>query len=266
MKLSESKIFNLEKLYFDCIDDDGNCFILYWAKLEIYFFRFYYSGLVFSDYKNVITKKSVFKKTSRPLIAKLLSIDNPLLQIKGNWKKTDNSITQSLFQDEKNRELIWNCHHPKALTEIKYNNRTFKGLGYSETLSLPIKPWNLPFEELKWGRFLSDQYTIIWILWKGKNPLNKIWCNGVEYNDAFFLVDRIIFNRESFVLLFNNISTLKNGKIVNILSKLNILRFIIKRCILHGYEFKYKAKITLNKNGKVVACGWSLYETVIWKK
>jgi hypothetical protein len=39
----------IEKLYLDCIDDSGNCFIIYRAKLEFSFLSVYYSGLIFSD-------------------------------------------------------------------------------------------------------------------------------------------------------------------------------------------------------------------------
>jgi len=267
MKLSKSKIFKLEKLYFDCIDDVGNCFIIYWAYLKIYYLKFHYSGIIFSDSNNVITEKSKFKKTSKPLINRLTYIENPCLKINGIWKGTDNPITLTLFKDAMNRELIWDCHHPKALAEIEYNNKTYKGLGYIETLFLPIKPWDLPFEELRWGRFLSDQYTIIWIYWRGENPLNKILCNSLEYNDAIFLVDRIIFDKGNYVLLFKDISTLRKGRIVNILSKPNLLKFILNRKILNGNEIKYKARTILShEDNKVIASGWSLYETVTWEK
>jgi len=266
MKARDSTYFNLEKFYFDCIDDVGNCFVIYWAYLEIYCLKFHYSGMIFSDCNNVITKKSTFKKAPKPLINKILSIDNSLMQIKGNWNRTDNPILLSLFKDGTNRELLWECHHPKALAEIEYYNKIFKGLGYAERLSLPIKPWNLPFQELRWGRFLSDDYTIIWIHWKGEKPLNKLFCNGTEYDDAIFLVDRVIFNKGRYVLFFKDISTLRSGIISNILSKPHILKTILNRCILNGNEIKCKAKTTLSRDDEIVAYGWSLYETVTWKR
>ena len=266
MKSRKSKIFNLEKFYLDCIDAEGNCFILYWASLEIYYLKFYYSGLIFSDSKNVTIENYSLKRTPQPLVNELLSIDNPLLQIKGNWLRRDKPILLSLFKDKKNRELIWDCHHPKALAEIEYNNITFKGYGYAETLSLPIKPWNLPIKELKWGRFLSDHYTIIWIQWKGESPLNRIICNGKEYNDATFLVDRVIFNQGCFALLFQDISTLRTGKINNVLAKSHLLKTFVCSRILNGNETKWKAKTVLALNDKIVEDGWSLYEKVTWEK
>lgn len=82
MKPGNSTCFNLEKFYFDFIDAVGNCFIIYWAYLEIYCLKFRYSGMVFSDCNNVITKKSTFRKTPKPSINNILSIDNSLLQSK----------------------------------------------------------------------------------------------------------------------------------------------------------------------------------------
>jgi hypothetical protein len=69
------------------------------------------------------------------------------------------------------------------------------------------------------------------------------------------------------VLLFKDISTLRKGRIVNILSKPNLLKFILNRKILNGNEIKYKARTILShEDNKVIASGWSLYETVTWEK
>lgn len=266
MNLSRSKTFRLEKMYFDCIDEDGNCVILYWETLEICYLKFNYSGLVFSDSKNETIEDYTKKRSPQPITSPILQIDSSPLQIKGSWKRTDNPIVDSLFKDTENRELIWDCHHPKALAKIEYNGKTFKGYGYAETLFLPVKPWKLPFERLRWGRFLSDNCTIIWIQWKGKSPLNKIWYNGKEYNDGVFFEDRVTFNKGCFVLLFQNISTLRNKKIINALPKLHILKIILSSCILNGNETKYKARTAFSHDGKILEYGWSLYETVTWKR
>jgi hypothetical protein len=266
MKPAYSENFKLDKLYLDCIDDHGNCFIIYRAKLKFYFIQVTYSELIFSDTNGVTIEKKSLKKTREPLIKDLLLLYDHFLQIKGSWKRAENPLPLLSFKEGMNNELIWNCHHPKALTEIEYEKNTYTGFGYAETLSLTIKPWNLPIEELKWGRFLSDNYTITWIDWKGSNPQHKIFCNGIEYNDTIFEADRIIFGDGVFCLIFTEIRVIREGKLSNIFSKMPWLKIILNRRMLNTTEIKYKAKSTLNLNREIKASGWSLYEIVIWGK
>jgi len=152
------------------------------------------------------------------------------------------------------------------LTEIVYENNTYKGYGYAETLSTTIKPWNLPIEELKWGRFLSDDYYVTWIDWKGNYLMNKIFCNGTEYNDAIFEADSIVFGSGIFRLMFNEITVIRKGKLSKIFSKMPLQKIIFNRRLLNTTEIKLKAKSTLNLSTGLTASGWSLYEFVTWGK
>ena len=181
-------------------------------------------------------------------------------------KRTDDPIIRSLYKDSENNELIWNCHHPKALAEIIYNGNIYKGFGYAETLFSPIKPWNLPIDELRWGRFLSDSYTLIWINWKGKYPVNKIFFNGIEYNDAIFENDIIIFGDGTYQLKFSEIQLIRKGKLSGLFSKMTLLKIFFNRRILNTVEIKYKAKTTFSKNSVFLSNGWSLFEIVTWGK
>jgi hypothetical protein len=256
----------IEKLYLDCIDDSGNCFIIYRAKLEFSFLSVYYSGLIFSDPQGFTIEKSVTGKSERPVVSDSLHLIQKTLKIDGIWKRSDTPFSISLFKDNRNNELIWNCHHPKSLTEINYNGQVYKGFGYAETLSLPIKPWNLPIDELKWGRFLSDTCTVIWINWKGKFPVNRIFLNGIEYNDATYKDDIISFCDGIYQLRFSEVLIIRKGKLLNLFSGISWLKFLFGRRILETMEIKYKARTIFSKNSVALLKGWSLYEIVTWTK
>jgi hypothetical protein len=266
MKPGKSTYFRLEKLYLDCIDNQGNCFIVYWVNLKLLFSKIIYSGLIFSDSEGVTIEKASLKNIEKPLINELLVFYNRFMNLRGSWKCADNPPPLFSFKDAKTRELVWNCHHPKALTEIVYDNNTYKGFGYAETLSMKIKPWDLPIDELRWGRFLSDRYTIIWINWEGKYPVNKIFCNGIEYNDIIFESERISFGSGIFILLFLEIFIVRKGILSKIFSNMPWLKIIFKKSILNTLEVKYKARSILNENSITIANGWSLYETVTWER
>jgi hypothetical protein len=258
--------FKIEKLYLDCIDDSGNCFIIYRAKLDFSFLSIFYSGLIFSDSSGFTYEKSTFRKSERPLINDSLYMNLKTFKINGSWERSDAPIAISLYKDNQNHELIWNCHHPKSRTEIKYNGKIYKGFGYAESLSLTIKPWNLPIDELRWGRFLSDTCTIIWINWVGKYPVNRIFLNGVEYNDAIFKDGIISFSDEIYQLKFSEILTIREGKLLNLFPAISFLKLLFNRRILDTVEIKYKAKTIFSKNGVRLSKGWSLYEIVTWAK
>jgi hypothetical protein len=258
--------FRLRKLYLDCIDEQGNCFIVYMAEIKTFLSSLVYSGLIFSDESGQTKQKHSFRSIPSPPLQNKISINNEHLKIKGSWENIHDPISATLFSDSSNNDLIWNCHHPKANVEILYENRIYKGLGYGETINLTIKPWELPINELMWGRFLSDKYSVIWIHWSGSFNVNKIYCNGKEYNDLIIDLEKFHFNNGSFTLIFDNIQVIRDGKISDSVPVSPLLKIISKRRMLATVETKYKSKSTLAIDSETVASGWSLYETVLWKK
>ena len=250
----------------DCIDNLGNCFIIYRAKVEFFLIRFVYSGMVICDAEGFTSEKSTLRKTHKPDTNGTIKFNNRFLNTDVTLKRTDDPIIRSLYKDAENNELVWNCHHPKALAEIIYNGKTYKGFGYAETLVTPIKPWNLPLDELRWGRFLSDSYTLIWIYWKGKYPINKILLNGIEHNNAVFKDDFVIFGNGTYELKFSEIQVIRQGKLSGLFSKMKLIKIFFNSTILNTIEIKYKAKTTLIKNSVVLSNEWSLFEIVTWGK
>ncbi len=254
--------FNLSKNYFDCIDDEGNCFIVYWAKLEFSLLKLNYSGIIFSNSQNLSIEKSSLKKIKRPIVNDLMQFKNPALKINGNWERLENPYTILLYTDAKGNKIFWDCHHPKTYTNIEYKDNSFKGLGYAETLTMEVKPWKLPIDELRWGRFLSENTTIIWINWKGNYPLNKIIYNGITFEDAIFDENKIMFNNNKSILSFEEKTIIRKGKLANVLARMPWLKLIFKSKILNTIEIKYKSRTSFSIGADIKCKGWSLYEVV----
>lgn len=253
-------------MYLDCIDDPGNCFIIYWAKADFGLIKFEYSGLIFSNAEGLVIERSTLRKVKKPVINKATEFNNKYLKASLSMEGTDEGIISTLFSDHKNNELIWNCHHPKALADIRYNDRIYKGFGYAETLFSSIEPWNLPIDELRWGRYLSGSDTVIWIMCKGKDSINKLFHNGIEYNDAIKENDTIVFDGGMCQLKFSEIQHLRKGKLSELFSKMPFLRIFLNKHILKTLEIKYKARTAFYKNSLLLSNGWSLYEIVTWEK
>ncbi|MDP4185564.1 MAG: hypothetical protein Q8862_10430 [Bacteroidota bacterium] len=257
--------FMLRKDYMDFIDHQGNCFIVYWACLELFFFKFNYSALIFSDEHDHTLEKSSLRKVNRPVNSKSLFFENGRLGISGYWEECDGELKIPLYEDSAKREVVWCCHHPNSVSKITYNGRTYIGRGYAETLNLSVKPWQLPIQELRWGRYLSEKDSIIWINWKETYPVNLLYYNGVEYKDAVFETNKIVFNKSSYQLLFPQLSIVREGKLARLFSKMPWMKILFPVKILRTIEVKYKAKTSFLIDNCFHSQGWSLFEIVSWK-
>jgi len=258
--------FKLEKLYFDVIDDRGNCFIFYWAQLKLIVFNFTYSSILFSDEFNQTYQKSCLKKIHKPTGTDKIPYQHNDFQFNGNWTRIDPPVSLLLFEDENKHRVFWQCIYPKSQAEIYFRNKNYKGLGYVESIIVEILPLQLPIHELRWGRFLSSGNSVVWIQWKGKNPLNKLCFNGRWYDDAVFNEDGITFNQGRKNLLFVNPISIRSGSLGNLFSKMIWFKFLFKKTIFRIHEQKFKAKTELYLEKEMTDEGWSVYETVIWGK
>ncbi len=226
--------------------------------------RIVYSGLIFCDAEGFTTEESTLHKTSKPVIDRTIQFNDKLLKTNIVLNRTDGAIISPLFKDSNNNELIWYCHHPKAIAEVVHKGMVYKGFGYAETLISQIKPWNLPIDELRWGRFLSDSHTVIWINWIGKYPVNKLFTDGIEFNDAILKDNIIHFGNGTYQLKFSEPQLIRQGKLSGVFSGMNLLKMLLHRRILNTTEIKYKARTVFYKNSELLSNGWSIYEIVSW--
>lgn len=256
--------FCLDKTYFDFTDAEGNCFILYSARLKTGFFQIPYAAYIFSGSDGKVTEASALAAGVVRQEGDSIFFTNDKLQVSGQWQGGGMAVSSTLYQNGKGI-VHWDCHHPLATATIRFGDQSFTGLGYAETLRLSVKPWQLPIDELRWGRFLANGTSITWIQWKGKYPLNKIYHNGVEYNDALFENDRIFFNNGACCLHFEQPSLLRKVRFAEHAAKIPLLKFLLKKALLHSLEIKYKSPTSFTAANGTVCHGWSIFETVTWQ-
>jgi hypothetical protein len=259
-------LFLLQKTYLDGIDKEGNCFILYTAKLKIFgIITIPYSSLIFSNAQHKLLESSQIKNTILKLENGEMIFENQYFKIKGIWKYTSTQVKRTLYRVQ-NKALEWNVHHAHTYFKIYFQNKLYEGLGYAETLELPFLPWKLPINTLKWGRFLAENFSLIWIEWKGEYPQQILYLNGQLTQNAHISEDKITIPTENIELYFEQKQIIKQAKLLTIAHKYKFLKFLFKDKFLESLEVKYKSKSILKQNDIVIAEGWSLYEVVIWKK
>lgn len=125
------------------------------------------------------------------------------------------------------------------------------GLGYVERLEMTLPPWQLPIEELRWGRFTAESADAAWIEWRGPQPLRLAWRNGAEV--------------DSVDVAFKGRSTLREGPLAKtVFSKVPVLRKSLPVAMLSVDETKWRSRATLQVPGADPVSGWAIHEVVKW--
>jgi hypothetical protein len=254
--------FRLEKWYCDVTDDSNRGFIGYGARLQWKSIQINYLGYTFLNAKGEINNKNVFVKTSVPEISDENMIWNSsAFQL--SMKRIDFGIGEILLKDG-TKEILWHCFFPKSIAQIRIGSESFNGFGYAERINLSYLPWNLPIQQLIWGRFLSDDFTLIWIKWIGPIPKSIVYFNGVKIPEVTINEFQISFM--DYILMLLNPLELRAGTLLsNVFSKVPWIAGMFPTSIMQLTERKWLSHGLLRKNGLEISTGNSVHELVIWK-
>jgi len=259
--------FFLSKWYLDCVDANGNLFIGYSASLTWNRIRIHYTDGI--EYFNDSGVKE--QKTLKPFPTPIMNSNRltwivPAWDIHASWDRIDPRIYDELL-DNNSGFIHWNCCFPKARSEviIRGKNR-IQGLGYAEKLELTLKPWNLPFHELHWGRFLSKTDTVIWIAWFGREEFSILFHNRKTFSDVIIAENEVQFNQGLCHLIFSDTIDIRKGPLNDTaLSHLTRLRTFFPRKIARTFENKWRSKGILQTRGNRLSKGWVIHEVVKWE-
>jgi hypothetical protein len=261
----EKTDFLLSKWYMDCIDAGGNTFIGYSAILKWKKIRLNYANIIHYDSISRPTGHTTLRKLPEPILMNKQLMWNPAkLPAQGTWDRIDAPIRRTLLNTS-GGVIRWECFQPKSKARIlTNNNKILTGLGYAEKLNITIKPWEFPFNELRWGRYLSEENTIIWISWKGDINSNLLFHNGRPIEDTIITDEQISIKQGEFLLTFSDKVVLRKGPISTALSNIPNLIGVFPHKILNSYECKWRSKGILKKGNKETNNGWVIHEVIQW--
>ncbi len=167
---------------------------------------------------------------------------------------------QRLFEDDTG-SIRWQCHHPLAEARVRVGASEVVGLGYVELLEMTIPPWRLSIDELHWGRFLSESTYLVWIEWRGSNPLSLAFFNGVRIAGA--QVSDTTITWQGGRLELNDRCVLRSGALSQtVLAKIPGAARIFPKSILDTDECKWRSRGTLSYEG-TTHTGWAIHEVVV---
>jgi len=266
--LKHSSKFTLSKWYMDCVSNAGDVFIGYAATLR-------WKALSI-NYASVLEQPA---GTETSLRTSLLGYSPPehngssltwiaaSLGVNAAWESLSEPIERTIFESD-GGDIVWRCIAPIAAAQVQTQGQpNLKGLGYVEHISLTIPPWQLPMDELRWGRLLSERSQLTWIEWRGVQPLTLVFHNGVLVENIFVTDDELVLPDGNLKISRVGRRVLRQGTLVNTaLSVIPGIQHVIPHRILDARETKWCSRGKLTIAGEAVAEGWVIHEIVRWGK
>ena len=258
--------FKLSKWYMDCVTESGEVFIGYCAQVQWRALVIHYSSALTRQRDSGTRNRTSTRRCPAPALAgSILRWSSPRLSVEGTWEAIDPPCRRTLLATEAG-SVEWRCEMPRARAEISLEHgRQVRGLGYGEFLEMTIAPWELPIDELRWGRFVSDTDAMTWIDWSGAHPLTVVVCNG-NVSSSAAVSDRLItVDNKRAILRIEEPRVLREGPLARtVLAKIPGVRKLLPERILKTHECKWRSRGTLEEDGRIRSTGWVIHEVVRW--
>lgn len=257
-------MFELSKWYFDCVTDCGDTAIMYRASVKWGLLNLNYAASLYIPAKGKSMSLYTLRPGTVPSIAdSAINWECPRLNTSGIWRTRSPDI-QCRLLDEPIGRIHWHCVSPVSNVETRIADEQLTGTGYVEYLNMTLRPWQLPLSELKWGRFIGQKESLIWIQWLGATPRTWLWLNGVQQLNCKVTRERIELPDKDIALELLNQSVLHSGPLNSTaLRSISALTRLIPGW-KSAYETKWLARARLNRHNTCLT-GWVIHEVVRWQ-
>ena len=246
------------------VTSEGLYFIGYSAQLNWGSIRVSYRATLHHPSISGINSGPVLSSSDGPIENdSVLTWSSSRLGFEGEWQRMVSGEFQILHQHGSGL-VEWNCQQPSARVRLKTaSGSMLHGFGYVEFLRMTMPPWHLGLKTLLWGRFVSEEHSVVWIEWQGKSPLALLICNGERISNPAILEDGV--RCKKFELSLEHAETIHTGSIgKTLVSKIPSILRTESIEFLGGREQKYVSRGTLVFVGGSSHTGWVIHERVSW--
>jgi hypothetical protein len=257
-------MFCLSKWYLDCVTETGDAAVLYWALIRWGALQIRYGAALIRPHAGVPTDRYTLLPDAPPIVEPDGSVhwECGRLGVSGTWVGRTAGIERTLLE-QADGEIRWKCVSPRAEATVRVGDRTLRGLGYVEHLTMTVKPWRLPFDGLRWGRYVSSDDAVIWIQWEGGDPRTWAFGNNVERRRVRITDFGVELPDAGLSLTFEEGQVLRAGRLTaTALRSLRVLASLLPRW-RRAYETKWLARAALAGPG-TRSTGWVVHEKVRW--
>lgn len=254
--------FHLSKWYLDCVSASGDVFIGYSAELRWKAFAMRYSSVLLRDAAGCVRLKTSLAREPFPLHEPPSTRwTSKALGVEAVWDGVHGPLEKLLYSGE--GEIRWSCLSPLARGRVIVTGRApLEGAGYVEHLTMTVPPWKLPFKELRWGRFLAQERSLVWIDWKGALPLTVVALDGGEV-PASIVNDAAVRTAGGAEIALTRDAVIRSGPVVSTwLSKVPGIHAVFPSDIFRMEGSKWLERGTLRVPGSDPVGGWTIHELV----
>ena len=256
--------FALTKWYLDCVADDGRVAICYWASLSWRRLSLVWQGLTVYEPGCPPFERSAIGASVPPAIDQgRISWMSPRLGSVVMAEAREPAFGLRLFEAD-SRYVDWRCEAPVAHVTIDAAGQSpLHGYGYVEQLTLTVPPWRLPFDEIRWGRWIDDDASrsLVWIDWRGAMPQCWTFVDGVRTPGVAIGDDRVTTG--AVVLGLEPPRTLSCRALDLVISRIPGLRAVVPSSLPAWHETKWVSRGMVRcADGKQVA-GSVVHERVV---
>jgi hypothetical protein len=258
--------FALSKWYFDCVAEDGRTFIGYLGELRWKSLTIHYQSLLLHSASEGTQTRFSLRSAPPPTVSGLeLVWKSSPLHIEGTWTALEPPVRATILESDAGT-IEWQCLQPRATASVRAGKAAaICGLGYAEHLRMTIPPWRLLLKELRWGRFLSETDSLVWIDWRGPYSKQIVFHNGVEVQTECITEQQVVLKDRAVILDFEESFVLRKGTLAKTaLSKIPHVQKLFPQSVLGIRESKWKSRAVLRRSGAANTRGWAIHEVVQW--
>ncbi|MFI5311418.1 MAG: hypothetical protein ACHQQ3_09310 [Gemmatimonadales bacterium] len=258
--------FDLVKWYADCTTAAGDALILYSAELRWRGPPIRYTSLLTHRDGGPAKTRFSLRKEPAPVVSEgSVGWRSAAWRAEGQWREAGPELHELLF-DSPGGRLEWSCIAPRATAHARVGDTApLRGWGYVERLRLTVPPWRLPIRRLRWGRFINETDSLVWIDWSGPYTRRVVYDNG-EAATARTIGDReLVLGDGRTTLGLDPVAVLRDGALgTTALSVLPDLHRIFPSALLDVRECKWLSRATLRRPGRPDSIGMAIHEVVEW--
>jgi len=250
----------IEKWYLDCVTADGAGMIGYAARMG-------WGPVVLRCSETLQWRPGDPTSRERMRLSGVAPTDAPenvtwqcrALAADGQWQRHGAGIATVTLHEEPAGRIEWTCLCPTAQVSVNVAGRACEGWGYAERLVMTLPAARLPIRELRWGRFIADAQSCVWIRWQG--PMERNWCfhNGEPVEATMPDLNRLAWH--GYGLQLEPGTMLRTGRVADTaLRGAGVLSWLLPARVRDVQETKWCGRGTLTDPHGRAHLGWAIHE------
>jgi hypothetical protein len=255
--------FALVKWYLDCVDDDGRSAIVYSSTLTWGPARVNWHAVTLHEPGGDAVHRSSLASVNLPeRRGGGLVWDAPHLGCTVECAPALAPFARRLI-DLPDGVVDWRCEVPAARVVVTLPNRpVLAGRGYAERLETTVPPWQLPIDELRWGRWVSDagSRSVVWVDWKGPHARTDVHVDGRPQGSAVVLDNRV--ESDGVSLELSDRRALQSRPLSSALAGLSHVLSLAPAAWRGVEDTKWISRARLDRSGAPPEEGWCINELV----